>query len=271
MLRRGWLLRDRGVSEDVLDSAGVPTARLKERVWVFGATQGQALGTSAQAVVVPADHAIPLPPSAGFAAGASLGVPALTAHRAVHSDGPVTGQTILVTGGAGAVGRYAVQFARLGGAQVIATASTTAKRDVARQAGAHHQVDISEPGAGKQIRELAPTGVDRIIDVAFGANLPLTSEVIAAHGTVAAYGSDAIPEPRVPFYPLMRRDVTLRFISVFAMPDDAQTATITDITHHLADETLTHATSAIHTLAEIARAHHEVEAGATGKVLLQLP
>jgi NADPH2:quinone reductase len=259
---------------------GVPASRAGQRVWVHsatthgathGAAHGWALGTAAEYVVVPSGNAIELPGSVSFEVGACLGVPALTAHRCVFADGPVDGATVLVTGGAGMVAHYAIELAKDAGATVLATASTPAKREAAWAAGADHVVDYRQPGAAGEIARLAgPAGVQRVVDVAFGANLPLTSAVIAVNGTIAAYGSDAEPRPELPFYPLMRRGVTIRTVLVFVMPEPARQAAIRDITRLLATGRLTHPVAARFPLAQTAAAHEYVEAGpGPGKVLIR--
>ena len=256
-----------GVIDEV--GPGVPAARVGERVWVHSATYGRPFGTTAEFVLVPAAHAVPLPPGVPAEAGACLGVPALTAHRCVFADGPVAGQTVLVTGGAGAVGHYAIELARHAGATVIATASTPAKQSAARRAGAHHVVDYRSPDAADAICAAAPGGVHRVVDVAFGANLPLTSAVLATNGTIATYGSDAEPEPKIPFYPLMRRGVSIRLVLVFVMPEPALRAAVDDLTKLLAGGVLSHPTAARYPLDRIAEAHRRVETGnAIGRVLV---
>jgi NADPH:quinone reductase len=251
--------------------AGVDPGRVGQRVWVHAATAAGALGTSAQLVVVPAARAVELPAHVAFAEGACLGVPALTAHRAVHADGSVAGRTVLVTGGAGAVGHYAIEMAKARGATVIATASTPAKREAARAAGADHVVDYRDtPAAVAAIETVAgPLGVDRVVDVAFGPNLPLTGAVLALNGTIAAYGSDREPEPTVPFYPLMRRGATIRLVSVFALPPAALRTAVADVTALLERRRLTHPIAARFALEDIAAAHAAVEDGrAIGKVIV---
>lgn len=251
--------------------AGVPGTRLGQRVWVHSATFGRPFGTSAEYVTVPAVHAIELPANASFEDGACLGVPSLTAHRCVFADGPVDGRTVLVTGGAGAVGHYAIELAKHGGATVIATASTPDKQEAARAAGADHVIDYRQPGAADAILGLTTGGVDRVVDVAFGANLPLTSEIIATNGTIVSYASDAIPEPALPFYELMGRCITIRTVLVFTMPADALRAAVDDVTTLLAAGRLSHPVASRYPLAEIAAAHQQIEHGQMlGKVLLTL-
>lgn len=253
----------------VIDRVGprVPAARLGERVWVYSANHGSPFGTSAEYVVVPAERAVRLPDHVPFEVGACLGVPALTAHRCLYADGPVNGLTVLVTGGAGAVGHYAIEMAKHGGATVLATASGSEKQAASASAGADLVIDYRSPDAGPRIRAAAPGGVHRIVDVAFGTNLPLTTSVIAE----GSYASDAEPEPRLPFYPLMRRGVTIRTVLVFGVPAPARHAATEHVTRLLADGVLTHLMAARHPSAEVAEAHRRVERGAgIGKVLLTM-
>ena len=255
----------------VVDRIGprVSPNRLGQRVWVHSANHAQPFGTAAELVVVPSTQAVELPENTSVEAGACLGVPALTAHRCLFADGPVDGLTVLVTGGAGAVAHYAIQLAGHGGATVIATASTPDKHAAARLAGAAHTVDYRNPDAVEEIRDLAPRGVDRVVDVAFGANLPFTTAVIATGGTIATYASDAVPEPALPFYPLMRRGITIRTVLVFAMPPPAIRAATDHITRALQDDVLSHPIAARYPLTEISTAHDDVERGRRiGKVLL---
>ena len=161
----------------------------------------------------------------------------------------------------------ATQFAALAGATVIATASTPEKRRSAREAGAHHVVDHRDPMAAQTIASLAgPGGVARIVDVAFGANLPLTSALIAPGGTIATYGSDAEPQPRLPFYPLMRKGVVIRTVLVFTMPPQAREAAVRDVTRWLASGALTHPVAQVYPLDRIAEAHEAVEKFIRGEV-----
>jgi NADPH2:quinone reductase len=270
----------------VIDAVGegVMAGRVGERVWVHAATLARgggqdsraraarraaaACGTCAELVVVPAAQAVPLPDGVELEVGACLGVPALTAHRALFADGPLGARRVLVTGGAGAVGQYAIQLAKRAGATVVATASTAAKQAAARAAGADHVVDYRRADAAEQVVAFAGP-VERVIDVALGRNLPLTAAVIAPGATIAAYGSDEQPEPRLPFYPLMRNDATIRLITVFAMPPDALRAAVKDVNDAVEAGALTHPIAARFPLEATADAHEAVERGSViGKTLV---
>ncbi|MGC4954199.1 NADPH:quinone reductase [Actinomadura citrea] len=240
--------------------AGVSAERVGQRVWVHSANHDRPFGTAAEFVVVPDGQAVQMPPDTPFEVGACLGVPALTAHRCVFADGPVDGMTVLVTGGAGAVSHYAIELARWGGATVIATAGAPDKQDAARRSGADHVVDHRRPDAIEAILDFTQgRRVDRVVDVAFGANLPLTEATIATGGTIVTYASDAVPEPVLPFYSFMRRCVTIRTVLVFAMPAPATRSAIDDVTSLLLRGALTHPIAARYRLPDIAAAHTAVE------------
>src|SRR6185503_9292184 len=150
---------------------GVSAGRVGERVWLYEAQLERPFGTAAEHVALPAHQAVPLPDGTSFAEGACLGIPAMTAHRCVFADGPVAGQTILVTGGAGAVGHYAIQLARWGGANVIATVSGADKAAHAKAAGADHIVNYKSDDVAQSVKDITKgQGADRAIEVEFGGN-----------------------------------------------------------------------------------------------------
>ncbi len=256
--------------------AGVSARRLGERVWVYNATAlydgSRALGTAAEFCAVPDEQAVALPEAVSFAAGACLGIPACTAHRAVFAEGPVTGQTILIQGAGGAVGQYCVQMAKLGGATVIATVSSPAKAAHALSAGADVVIDRKREDVVARVTALSPGGVDRIVEVDLGANLALDVPLIKANGTIASYSSTAVPEPVFPYYPLAFKGVTLRLVQGFNLPPAARAAAIADIAAWSASGRLRHAIAAEFPLAEIAAAHELLESGrAIGNIVVMIP
>ena len=258
-----------GVIERV--GQGVPESRIGERVWLYEAQWQRSFGTAAEFVALDAGLAIPLPETTGFAEGACLGIPALTAHRCVFADGPVTGQTVLVTGGAGAVGHYALQFAKLGGAEVITMVSGPEKATIAAAAGADHVINYKFENVAERVKELTEgAGVDRIVEVELGGNLDACVEVIKANGVIAAYASQAVPEPLLPFYPMMFKNLTLREVLVFGMPEAAKQQAVADIGGWLAAASLRHHVGRSLPLEQAVKAHEAVEQGAFGKVLLEV-
>ena len=241
---------------------GVDTSRIGERVWVYQAQFARRLGTAAEYVALDSSRAAPLPDHSGFDVGACLGVPAMTAHRCVFADGDVSGQSIVVTGAAGRVGYYAVQWASQAGATVIATASNAEDAAACKAAGAAHVVNHrSDSFAGDILAANGGARVDRAIDLEFGANLATWIAVVATSGTIATYGSVAVPEPTLPFFQLMYMDMNIRFIIVYAMPEAAKQHAIADIHTALANDALHHRIAATFPLQDIAAANELIEKG----------
>jgi len=254
--------------------AGVERSRIGERVWVYEANLNRPFGTAAQFTCVPAQKAVSLPEPVDFLAGACLGIPAMTAHRCVFADGAPTGRTVLVHGGAGAVGFYAVQLARLGGAaRVIATVSRPEQAERAREAGADIVINYRTEDVVQRVTERcgAASAVDRVVDVAFGVNLPVNVAVLKPGGAIATYASDAQPEPKVPFWPLLAKDITVRFVLVYVMSAQAHQEAADFITRTLREGSLRHQVHRVLPLEEIVAAHEATEAMANvGKVLLRV-
>ena len=249
-----------GIIEAV--GAGVPSQRVGERVWVYQAQYERRFGTAAEYVALPANRTAPLPDGIDFEIGACLGIPAMTAHRCVHADGPVAGQTLLVTGGAGRVGHYAIQWAKLAGATVIATSSSASDDAACRDAGADAVVNHRDPGWAAAVLEANRGGpVDRVIDVEFGANLPQVLNLIRTGGVIATYSSTQVREPALPFFRMMYQDLTLRFVIVYAMPETAKQAAIADIDAALRAGQLQHRVAHSLPLERIADSHELIERG----------
>jgi NADPH2:quinone reductase len=254
----------------VIDAVGqgVPESRIGERVWVLLAAATSMYGTAAERTIVPAAHAIRLPDGASFELGAGLGVPAVTAHRCLTADGPVDGLTVLVAGGAGAVGHAAIELARfLGAARVVATASSEEKQRLSREAGADAVVDYRDAGASERILAAAPDRVDRVVEVSVTDNLPLDLEVLRPGGAIVSYASTGEPL-HTEVRPLMSANVTLRFVLLYGVGEDALAAAGADITRALEAGALTPLPEHRFPLERIADAHDAVENGAVGKVLV---
>ena len=254
----------------VIDAVGpgVPASRMGERVWVWFAAHGRRWGTAAEWTVVPERQAVPLPGGVSFELGASLGVPAMTGHYCVLADGPVRGSTVLVAGGAGAVGHFAIQFAVWGGAETVAaTASGPAKAQLAQQAGAAHVVNYREPDAAGQLRAAVGGPVDRIIEVALGANLNLDLAVSRA-GTIAVCYAAEPADPVLPVRACMTANVILRFVLLYGIAAAALDQAMVDITAALRSGALTGLPVHQFSLDETAAAHEAVERGVGGKVLV---
>jgi NADPH:quinone reductase len=241
---------------------GVDPARVGERVWLWFVAFGRRWGTAAEWTVVPAERAALLPDGASFEFGAMLGVPALTAHYCLFCDGPLDGQTVLVAGGAGAVGHFAINMSKRAGVRVITTVSSAEKAALAEQAGADLVVNYREPGAADRIGS-----VDRIIEVALGANMELDLAVARAGATVVTYAAEAV-NPVLPVRAAMTANVTLKFVLLYGVARAVLTAAAADISAALADGDLTELPVHTYPLSDIVAAHEAAEAGVTGKVVV---
>jgi NADPH:quinone reductase len=265
--------------------AGVDRFSVGDRVWVTLAAAGRpASGTAQEYTVVPAEGAFPLPAAADFDLGASVGIPAVTAHRAltVADDGldrlhpgALSDRSVLVAGGAGAVGNAAIQLARWAGATVIATVSGDAKARLARAAGAHHVVNYKDADAAEQVRSAAPDGVGLIVEVAAGANMELDLAVLRPCGTISIYANDG----GAPFSPDVRRSMGLnaryQFVLLYTVGWERIAAAAADINQAIEDGALQVGDRAglpLHRFAleDTAAAHSAVENGAAGKVLIAI-
>jgi NADPH2:quinone reductase len=251
----------------------VDGARVGERVWIYEAQLGRPYGCAAEYVALPSRNAVPLPDHVSFEEGACLGVPTLTAHYCVTADGPVAGKHVLVTGGAGVVGNYAIQFARLGGATVYATVRTEEQAQAARAAGAQHIIFRLGQDVAGRIAGISgvPDGraIDRIVDVAYGANLETSLQVLKPNGVIASYASDQVPAPAVPFGRLLALNATVRHVLVYVMDRAAHDRAIEAVTDALQNRRLQHHIAARYGLEQIVQAHEAQESGATvGKIIV---
>jgi NADPH2:quinone reductase len=252
--------------------AGVDPGRVGQRVWLWMAAAGRRWGTAAQWTVVPVYTAVPLPDGVSAELGASLGVPALTAHRCLFADGPVDGKTVLVAGGAGAVGHFAIELGKRADARVVSTVSGPQKADLAAKAGADLVVNYRDPDAADQIGSFAgAAGVDRVVEVALGANLQLDLAVVARpDARIVCYAADG-DDPVLPVRACMNANVLLRFVLLYGVPAEALIQAAGDITDALADGALTELPVIKFPLDEIAAAQEAVQRGAPGKVLVTIP
>ncbi len=250
---------------------GVPEARLGQRVWTWNAQWKRADGTAAEYVTLPGEQAVELPDGTSFEEGACFGIPLLTAWQAVHAGDGISGKTVLVAGGAGAVGHYAVQLARLAGARVIATVSSDAKELHARAAGAESVVNYRTEDVGARVQELTGgAGVARILEVDAAVNAPLWPHVLAPFGEVVVYGTSQV-EAKLPVRSLMARSQVLRGIFVYEMPPALRRHAIEDLTGLLEHGQLQHAVAIRVPLPEIAHAHELVEEGTVvGNVVVSI-
>jgi NADPH2:quinone reductase len=270
-----------GVVEAV--GAGVTHVATGDRVWLVLAQHGRALGTATELTVQPGELVVKLPEEASYDLGASLGVPAVTAHRALTSGeatsrlGPdaLAGQTVLVAGGAGAVGNSAIQLAAWSGATVVTTVSSPEKAALARAAGAHHVIDYRTEDVAARIAEITAEGVDLVVEVAPADNLGLDLEVVRNRGTIAFYANNGGDEATLPVRPSFAKNVRIQGLLLYTLGADLLAAATEDVTAAVAAGALRVGDDVglpLHhyDLAETAAAHDAVESGAVGKVLLDL-
>ena len=251
---------------------GVSKRRLRQRVWTYNGQWQRGSGTSAQYIALPGELAVPLPRKLAWAQGACLGIPVMTAHRCLFADGPIRGMTVLVAGGAGVVGHYAVQLARWAGARVIATVSSPEKAAHARKGGAHATIDYYTENVAERLDALTRgKGVDRVVDVELGINLPTYEKMLRPAAMIATYAAAAAQDSVLPSR-LRQRNITVRMVFVYTMPDAAKQQAIADIARWIATGRPKFAIAARFPLNEIAAAHETVESGKKiGHVILDIP
>lgn len=278
--RRGWLGSSMpyprviphsdaaGVIDEVGD--GVDARRVGQRVWVYGAQSYRPFGTAAQYTVVPDQQAVRLPDHLGDELGASLGIPGITAHRAVFGDGPVDGRIVLVHGVLGGVGSLAAQLARWGGASVIGTVRRGGDLDRVDAAAVSHAVALDTEDPAAAIRSYAPDGVHRVVEVSLSANADLDNAVTALDAVIAAYGTHS-DRTELPFWPLLFNNVTLRLLGSDDFPAAAKRQAARDLTAAAAAGALTVGIGERYPLENIAKAHDRVDAGGRGRVLVTVP
>ena len=249
----------------IVDQVGddVIHLRVGQRVWLFnGQRNGRAFGTAAEYIALSEHLVTPLPDDLSFAAGATLGIPGMTAWCCLFCDGPIAGQTVLVTGGAGAVGHYAVQFAKWGGARVIATVSSAAKAEQARLAGADLVINYKTDDVVARVMAFTgQRGVNRVVDVDFGGNIETTLKAMAMNSTIAVYATNGNRAPTVPMRDLMEKCIAVRALVLFALPPPLLAAAQADITKWLTAGKRIHNVAAQFPLSETAQAHLAVEKG----------
>lgn len=272
-----------GVVDEV--GPGVTGLAPGDRVWVWDAAYQRPDGTAQELVVLPRNQVVALPDDVGFDVGASLGIPALTAHRALTSSeavqselapGALEGLTVLVAGGAGAVGHAAIQLAVWAGATVIATVSSHEKAELARAAGAHHVVDYREPDTAEAIGALAPRGVDIVVEVNMSANAELDTKVTGRNATIASYAdAPGSTDVTIPIRPSMQKNLRWQFLLTYTVTPEAKEAAVRAVAAAVAAGALP--VGAEHglpitrfPLEQTAAAHDAVKDGVVGKVLIDL-
>ena len=258
-----------GAGEVDMVGEGVAASRVGERVWIWNGQWKRPFGTAAEFIALPERQAVRLPDGVGFEAGACLGIPALTARHAVDIAGVAAGKTVLISGGAGAVAHYAIQFAKARGAIVLTTVSSAVKAVVAHEAGADHTIDYRAENVGERVMELTQGGVDAVIELDLTANAGLISAVLRPRGIVAVYGTG--PQAQIPASFCLANSITLKFLFVYELTSEERAQAIAEVTRMLEGTRLIHNIARGFPLSDIVAAHHMVEQGqAIGNVILDL-
>lgn len=248
---------------------GVPASRRGERVWLWNGQWRRPSGTAAEFIVVPAAQAVPLPENVSFEEGACLGIPALTAWHAIALAHAGPGITLMISGGAGSVGQYAIQFAKARGATVITTISSEEKAAIAREAGADHCIDYKREDVGARVFGLTGNrGVDAIVEMDLAANAKLIPVTLRPKGSVIVYGT--APEATIPAMFCLQNAIRLQFFLVYQLQADERARAISDITRMLEQGKLINRVGPVFPLAETAAAHEAVERGTIGNVIVKM-
>lgn len=249
---------------------GVDKKRIGERVWIWNAQWKRPFGTAAEYIVLPSAQAVTLPDKVSFAEGACLGIPAMTAFHAVERA-MRAGKTLLISGGAGAVGHYAIQFAKRAGATVITTVSSAEKAKIAKEAGADHVIDYKTENVGDRVMALTDKrGVDAVVEMNITANAKLLPTVLRPKGSVVIYGI-AGPELTLPAQFCLSNSIGFQFFLVFELDDAERARAVSGISTALAQGGLINRVDPRKFgLDDTAAAHEAVEQGATAKVVVTI-
>ena len=251
---------------------GIDKSRIGEKVWIWNGAFGRACGTCSEMIALPSGQAVSLPEGTSFEEAACMGIPASTAYYGMLCDGSVEDQTVLVTGGAGAVGYYGIQLAKWSGAKVISTVSGEEKGSVAREAGADLVINYRDENVTEVIQDFTNgVGVDRILEVEFGGNLEISKQIIKPNGTIASYGSVALMEPTLPFYDLMFKGVKLNTYLIYIVPETDRNMITNGINDALNDQALNHMITESYELDDIVDAHLSMESNTVvGNIVINL-
>ena len=257
-----------GVIDQVGD--GIAKSRIGERVWIWNGQWKRAFGTAAQYIALPAAQAVKLPDKISFEAGACLGIPAMTAFHAIALSGAARGTTLLISGGAGAVSQYAIQFAKAAGATVLTTVSSSEKAKAAKEAGADHTINYKSDDVGARVMEITgKLGVDAIIEMDLAANAKLIPAVLRPKGSVLVYGTT--PEATIPAAFCLVNTIRLQFFLVYELDTAERERTVAAITRALEQGRLLNSVAQpTYALADIAAAHEAVERGTIGNVVVTI-
>ena len=260
-------------SGEIIDvGEGIDKSRIGEKVWIWNAAFGRAHGTCAELVTLPDQQAVKINDNVSYESAACMGIPASTAYYGIHSNGSVKDKTVLVSGGAGAVGFYGIQLAKLAGANVITTISNDEKANIASSAGADKIINYKTEDVVEEVMEYTNNnGVDRIFEVEFGGNLPINEKIINSNGVIVTYGSMAEMEPKLPFYNLMFKGVKIDTFLIYSIEGTFRKEILSGLSELLNQESLKHMISKTYSIDYIIDAHNAMESGSIiGNIVIEV-
>ena len=261
-----------GGGEIVDVGEGVDRNRIGERVWIWNGAFGRGDGTCAELISLPEFQAVKINNEVSYESAACMGIPASTAYYGLLANGPIKNKTVLISGGAGAVGFYGIQIAKLSGANVITTISSDEKAEIANNAGADKVINYKKENVLKEVMEYTENnGVDRIFEVEFGGNLPINEKIIKPNGVIAAYGSMAEMEPKLPFYNLMFKGVKIDTFLIYSIEKKFREVILNGLSELLNQNSLKHMISQTYSIDDIVNAHVAMESGSViGNIVIEI-
>ena len=261
-----------GGGEIVDVGEGVDRNRIGERVWIWNGAFGRADGTCAELISLPEFQAVKINNEVSYGSAACMGIPASTAYYGLLANGPIKNKTVLISGGAGAVGFYGIQIAKLSGANVITTISNDEKAEIANNAGADKVINYKNENVLEEIMEYTENdGVDRIFEVEFGGNLPINEKIIKPNGVIAAYGSMAEMEPKLPFYNLMFKGVKIDTFLIYSIEKKFREEILNGLSELLNQNSLKHMISQTYSIDDVVNAHEAMESGTViGNIVIEI-
>ena len=246
--------------------------RVGEKVWIWNAAFGRPNGTCAELIALPEDQAVTMNDNVSFEAGACLGIPASTAYYGIFANGSIENKTLMITGGAGAVGFYGIQLAKWAGANVISTVSSEKKAKIAKDAGADLILNYKEDDIVNSVLDYTKgDGVDRVLEVEFGGNILINQNIVKPNGTIAAYASATVMEPTLPFYNLMFKGIKINTFLIYSISKEERKTVIGGISKALNENAIKHITASTHSIDSVVDAHYAVESNKNiGNVIINI-
>ena len=246
--------------------------RVGEKVWIWNAAFGRPNGTCAELIALPEDQAVAMNDNVSFEAGACLGIPASTAYYGIFANGSIENKTLMVTGGAGAVGFYGIQLAKWAGANVMSTVSSEKKAKIAKDAGADLILNYKEDDIVNSVLDYTKgDGVDRVLEVEFGGNILINQNIVKPNGTIAAYASATVMEPTLPFYNLMFKGIKINTFLIYSISKEERKTVTGGISKALNENAIKHIIASTHSIESVVDAHYAVESNKNiGNVIINI-